>query len=568
MLQPRTIKNAMASVLPLLLIPALAMVLTAQQPIDQQNEPLQESRDLQMEQQADNPMVAEALRQASEARAQLESGEAGSNLIQSESVKGQPMQDPPTREQIIQRDEQLDARPTSYVDQDVEADVSHTISLQEGETYLGQGVMYDGFNMNGQVPGPTIRVQEGDIVELEVRNDGVHPHGASIHAAYTQTSSHLGDIPSGESRTFKFKASQPGVFLYHCAPGGHAIPMHVIFGQYGTMIVEPADDGPQFKLEEELGHEPDLEIVLNQHEWYASGKDGVDEDPQYVTFNGEIFRYIADPIMAEPGDYVRMYINNIGPNLLSTFHIVGIVWDYAYWQGHPENVRKGGQTVTAGPSDTWVVEFRIPPEEGPYTMLSHAVGSTSKGAIGIIQAEWGAEGPDFVDGSGPKYSDDELAELSEEAKRVISPFKPGTPDVDPPEVYGSETEEVTVRIQGNSFYPKRLEIEEGTKVTWINEDVFTMLQGELSGQHNVVASEGPENFASPMLGHAETFSHTFEEPGEYSYLCTPHPYMQGEVEVVSADDPPAGFGYLMFTLIFAVGAIFASIVAWRKGSSS
>ena len=96
----------------------------------------------------------------------------------------------------------------------------------------------------------------------------------------------------------------------------------------------------------------------------------------YTAFNGKLFRYVEEPIVGNPGDYVRLNFLNAGPNLLSTFHIVGVIWDFAYWQGNPDNKFIGGQTVTAKPSDSWVVEFRIPPDEGSYLMLSHAVGST------------------------------------------------------------------------------------------------------------------------------------------------------------------------------------------------
>ncbi len=467
--------------------------------------------------------------------------------------------------EIIRRDEALGIRPTSYVDQDVEADVTHTIRMEEGLAYLGNGVMYDGFRMNGTIPGPTLRVREGDIVEIVVENAGSIPHGASIHAAYTQTSKYLGEIPPGQSRSIKFKATHPGVYLYHCAPGGHAIPMHVLFGQYGMMVVEPSEE--QYRLEEELGHGPDVEIFLNQHEWYASGTDAVDENPMYVTFNGEIFRYVSEPITARPGDYVRIYFMNIGPNLLSTFHLVGIVWDYAYWQGHPANILEGGQTVTAGPSDTWVVEFRLPPDEGAFTMLSHAVGSTSKGAIGLLvgdrNAEMPEDGPKVVLGDGPSYTDEELDDLLAEANRVISPFKPGSWDVDPPVSYGSDTDSVTVRIKGNAFSPKRLEITPGTTVTWINEDVFSFMAGEFSGIHNAVSTSGPASFGSPMLAHAESWSFTFEEEGEYTYICTPHPYMEGVVNVREAETERDIAG-LVWPMIPALLALVFAFAAWRK----
>ena len=463
--------------------------------------------------------------------------------------------------EIIYRDAALSIPQTSYVDQDIEPDVTVTITLDEGLAYLGNGVVYDGFRTNGQVPGPTIRVKQGDVVEMIVENTGTIPHGASLHAAYTQTSKYLGEIPAGQSRSIKFRATYPGVFMYHCAPGGHAIPMHVLFGQYGMMVVEPADQ--KYRLEEELGHGPDLEIFLLQHEWYASGKDAVEGNPTYITFNGEIFRYVKDPITAKPGDYVRIYFMNIGPNLVSTFHLVGIVWDFAYWQGHPEAVFPGGQTVTAGPSDSWVVEFRVPPDEGAYTMLSHAVGSTSRGAIGLLVADRNADTPKTVLADGPAYTEEELAAFKEEAHRVMSPFKAGSPDIDPPAVYGNDTKEFTVKIIGNSYYPKVLEITPGTTVTWVNEDVFSYLAGEFSGIHNVVSTEGPTNLNSPMLAHAETWSYTFEQEGEYTYICTPHPYMEGKVTVRKADRD-IDFAMIMWPMIPALIALGFAIAAWRR----
>jgi nitrite reductase (NO-forming) len=464
--------------------------------------------------------------------------------------------------EIINRDANLSIPATGYVDQDVEPDVTITIELDEGLSYLGNGVVYDGFRTDGTIPGPNIRVREGDIVEFIVKNNGRIPHGASIHAAYTQTSKYLGQIPAGQSKSVKFKATIPGIYMYHCAPGGHAIPMHVMFGQYGMMIVEPADQ--QFRLAEELGHGPDIEIDLLQHEWYASGKDAVEGNPTYVTFNGEIFKYVKDPITAKPGDYVRINFLNVGPNLLSTFHLVGIIWDYAYWQGHPENVLKHGQIVTAGPSDSFVIEFRIPPDEGAYTMLSHAVGSTSRGAIGLLVADRDADTPKLVTSEGPAYSEEELADIKSRASRVMSPFRPGSPDIDPVAVYGEDTKDVTVQIIGNSYYPKQIQITPGTTVTWVNEDVFSFLAGEYSGIHNVVSTEGPTNLNSPMLAHAESWSYTFEEEGDYTYICTPHPYMVGKVSVVKPDSELnlVSIAWPLLTLV----ALGFAIVAFRKNN--
>jgi nitrite reductase (NO-forming) len=457
--------------------------------------------------------------------------------------------------EIINRDNGLSIPPTSYVPQNTVPTKKVSIDLYEGEVYIGNGVIYKGFVTNGTIPGPTIIVEEGDIVEFTVNNKGNIPHGASIHAAYTQTSKYLGKIPAGESRKMVFKVATPGVYMYHCAPGGHAIPMHIIFGQYGMMVVKPKKP---YKLEQILNKKPDVEIYLNQHEFYASGKDAVTGDPMYVTFNGKIFRYVEEPIKAKPGDYVRIYFLNSGPNLLSTFHIVGIIWDYVYWQGNPDVSMPGGQSVTTGPADSWVIEFRMPPDEGAYTMLTHAVGSTDRGAIGLIVCDDSADTPTTVIGDGPSYTQEEMDEIKSKATRTISPFEPGSPDVDVPVVYDENVKEVTIQIIGNSYYPKVVKVTPGTKVRWVNEDVFSYMEGEFAGIHNVASYESPEPVMSELLAHTESFEFVFEEEGDYKYMCTPHPYMRGVVTVYEAGSSSASGG--MWVIILSVVSIAILVV--------
>lgn len=440
--------------------------------------------------------------------------------------------------EILERDYALSTTPYSTVPQDAPVDKSFTVTLNEGQTYLGNGIVYDGFLIDGKVPGPTLIVDEGDVVEMKIVNDGDIPHGASIHAAYTQTSKYVGKIEPKTSKSVRFRANTPGVYMYHCAPGGHAIGMHVIGGQYGMIVVKPAPGS--YRLEQELGHAPNLELYLIQHELYASGKDSISGQPEYVLFNGRTFRYIEEPILTKPGDYVRIYFLNVGPNILSTFHIVGIIWDHVYWQGHPAAGLAGGQSVTAGPTDAFVIDFRMPPDEGAYTMLTHAVGSTNRGAIGLLVVDAKADLPPFrsILADGPSFSDSEKKAFIKGATRVIAPFGLGThPEKDAPVVYGPETREVKISIIGNSFHPKVVQITPGTRVTWTNEDVFTYLAGEYAGIHNASATTSPEDvdpFNSPLLAHGESWSATFDTPFTYEYICTPHPYMKGRIIVQDA----------------------------------
>jgi nitrite reductase (NO-forming) len=307
--------------------------------------------------------------------------------------------------------------------------------------------------------------------------------------------------------------------------------MHTLLGQYGMMVVRPKKQ--KFKMDEVMGRGPDLELFISQHELYASGKDAVEGKPAYVMFNGSLFRYVANPIKARPGDFVRIHFLNLGPNLISTFHLVGIVWDYAYWQGSPapENTFVGGQSVLAGPTDSWVVDFRVPPDEGSYLIVTHAFGSTTRGAIGILSAAKDNVRSPTVLADGPTYTADEVAKLKAKAVRVIAPTEPGSEELANPVRLPAGETKLRITIVGNSFNPKVVEVPAGTTIEWVNEDVFAFFQGEFSGVHDAQCYEGPEKFNSPMLGHAEKWSVKLDKKGEYKYLCTPHPYMEGVIRV-------------------------------------
>lgn len=448
--------------------------------------------------------------------------------------------------------------PTSYVPQGTKPNKRVKITMTQGEVALGQGVVYRGFLINNQIPGPTIILEENDVVEFTVENKGDVPHGVSIHAAYTQTSKYLGNIAPNETKSLIFRVPYPGVYMYHCAPGGHAIPMHTFFGQYGMIVVKPKTK--QYAMERITGRKPDIEVYMLQHEIYGSGKDAVDNKPLYVMFNGKLFRYVENPIKARPGDYVRVYLLNVGPNTMSTFHLVGIVWDYAYWQGHPDNVFVGGQSVLAGPTDSWVIDFRAPEDEGNYLIVTHTFGTATRGAIGILKVDGRAERDRVILADGPTMSAQEFEEYRKQAVRVVSPHDIGTPDVDAPYIVPKEQKKVTVRIIGNSYYPKVVHVPKGAEVEWINEDVFTYSEGEFAGIHNVFVTDGPDRFASPLLGHAESYTHTFDKAGEYQYICTPHPYMKGKV-VVYETPIAAQRGSMMFALL-GVGGLALLISVW------
>lgn len=402
----------------------------------------------------------------------------------------------------------------------------YLLITSENDVLIDDGVVFRAWTFNGTVPGPLILLEEGDVVEIEVKNEGKYTHGASIHAANTQTSLFVGSIPPGESRKLIFKADFPGVYMYHCAPGGHGILTHTLAGMYGMIVVEPKR--MKYKLEEQLGKEPDIKVFLVQHEVYANGKDFTDGRPIYVMFNGRVFRYLTDPIKARPGDYVRFYFLNVGPNLVSSFHAVGGIWEYVYHGGNPNNIEEGLQTVTVGPTDSYVIEWRVP-SEGNFLLVTHAFGiQTLKGAAGYLSSKVDNERVSVVLPNGPIPPPQ-----IQSAKRVIAPFEPTPEERETPTTfYPGDT--VVVRIVGNSFYPKVARVPTGSKIVWVNEDVLSIGSGEITGQHNVAAVSGPETFTSEILKNAEKFAFTPTKEGTYDYICGIHPYMKGEIVVYRA----------------------------------
>jgi nitrite reductase (NO-forming) len=429
---------------------------------------------------------------------------------------------------------------------DAKPSKSFLLVAEERDVVIGDGLVFKAFTFNGTSPGPLIVVEEGDVVEIVVKNVGRYTHGLSIHAANTQTSKFVGNIaPNGEGRLL-FKADFPGVYMYHCAPGGHGILTHTLAGMYGMVVVEPKKGS--YLLERQLGREPDIRVYLIQHEVYMNGRDFYDGKPAYVMFNGYVFRYLGEPIKARPGDYVRFYFLNVGPSLTASFHAVGGIWEYVYQGGNPNNVHIGLQTVTVGPTDSYVIEWRVP-AEGNFLLVTHAFGTQAiKGAVGVISSSADAERTSVVLPNGPALAP------PTSVKRILAPFEPTQDEV---KTY-LPGEKVVIQIVGNSFYPKVARVPVGSQVTWVNEDVLSIGSGEITGQHNIAVVQGPVSLTSPLLKNAEQFTLKIDKEGLYQYICGIHPYMKGEISAYQASGV-GGLGLLgglSFTADLTVISVF------------
>ena len=284
------------------------------------------------------------------------------------------------------------------IDRDYPAKVRVKMETVEKTMKMDDGVEYHYWTFNGDVPGRMIRVREGDTVEVEFSNNpsSTVPHNVDFHAATGPGGGAAASFTApGRTSTFSFKALQPGLYIYHCAVA--PVGMHIANGMYGLILVEPKEGLPKV----------DKEFYIVQGDFYTKGKKGaqglqpfdmdkaIAEQPEYVVFNGHVGAIAGDnALKAKAGETVRMYVGNGGPNLVSSFHVIGEIFDKVYVEGGKlinENVQS--TIIPAGGSA--MVEFKVD-VPGSYTLVDHSIfRAFNKGALGQLKVE-GAENPEIM----------------------------------------------------------------------------------------------------------------------------------------------------------------------------
>jgi len=262
----------------------------------------------------------------------------------------------------------------------------YRIPIKDATITIADGVKFKGWTFGGTVPGPIIHVRQGDHVRINVVNEADMPHSIDFHAARVPANVAYRMIMPKDSVMFEFDAKDPGAFMVHC--GTPPVTMHLMQGMYLPIIVDPRDG---------WGTKADKEYVLVQSEFYTkagpdSGVAVSDWDAEkaknasYVVFNGRAGQYKDHPIKVTPGERIRFYVVNAGPNFDSDFHIVGNVFDRVYPDGHPEHALEGVQTysVPAGGGVVFETVFDKG-SEGIYPFVTHSFADAEKGAVGMIQ---------------------------------------------------------------------------------------------------------------------------------------------------------------------------------------
>ena len=263
---------------------------------------------------------------------------------------------------------------------------------------MADGVDYTYWTFNGDVPGQMIRVREGDTVEVEFSNNpnSTVPHNVDFHASTGTGGGAAATFTApGRTSTFRWKALQAGLYIYHCAVA--PVGMHIGDGMYGLVLVEPKEGLPKV----------DKEFYIVQGDFYTKGKYGepglqpfdmdkaIREDADYVVFNGHVGAIAGDnALKAKVGETVRMYVGNGGPNLVSSFHVIGEIFDKVYVEGG-KLINENVQSTLIPAGGAAMIEFKVD-IPGSYTIVDHSLfRAFNKGALGQLVVE-GEDHPEIM----------------------------------------------------------------------------------------------------------------------------------------------------------------------------
>jgi nitrite reductase (NO-forming) len=268
---------------------------------------------------------------------------------------------------------------------------------------LNSGSTYRYWTFDGQVPGPMIRVRQGDTVEVMLKNaeDSWMMHNIDLHSV---TGPHGGGEASmaapGETKGFTFKALKPGLYVYHCATP--MVAQHIANGMYGMILVEPAEGLPPV----------DREFYVMQGELYTMEPIGtkgeltedfdalLNEMPTHFVFNGRVGALTGEKALeAKVGQTVRIFFGVGGPNKSSAFHVIGEIFDQVWELGNTQDAVPDVQTVTVAPGGATIadVTFEVP---GTYALVDHALSRVEKGLVAHIAVE-GPENPEVFSETVP-----------------------------------------------------------------------------------------------------------------------------------------------------------------------
>jgi nitrite reductase (NO-forming) len=265
-----------------------------------------------------------------------------------------------------------------------------SMEIKEQEGTMADGVKYTYWTFGGSVPGSFIRTRVGDEVEFHLKNhpDNKLPHNIDLHAVTGPGGGATSSLVApGHEKVFSFKVLNPGLYVYHCATA--PVGMHIANGMYGLILVEPEGGLPPV----------DKEYYIMQGDFYTQGEYGakglqpfdmnkaIKETPDYVVFNGKVGSLTnGNELTAKVGETVRLFVGNGGPNLVSSFHVIGEIFDNVHVEGG-NLVNKNVQTTLIPAGGSSIVDFKVE-TAGNFIIVDHSIfRAFNKGALGILKVE-------------------------------------------------------------------------------------------------------------------------------------------------------------------------------------
>jgi nitrite reductase (NO-forming) len=257
------------------------------------------------------------------------------------------------------------------------------LGISHDTVSIAPGVKFQGWTFNGTVPGPVVHVRQGQLVRVTLHNSSPMAHSVDFHAARIAPNLAFTDIMPGTTKTFAFRANDPGVFMVHC--GTAPAFAHIANGMYFAIVVEPKN----------MPH-ADIQYVLVASEFYLD-KDGLNAPasldmikaeqmtPDWVTWNGYAAQYKTHPLTARPGQTVRFWVVDAGPSLNTEFHVVGTLLNRAWVNADLTSApQQNIQTAVVPAGGGGVFDVKID-QPGIYPFVSHSFASVMLGEVGLLK---------------------------------------------------------------------------------------------------------------------------------------------------------------------------------------
>jgi nitrite reductase (NO-forming) len=423
------------------------------------------------------------------------------------------------------------------------------------------GIEYAAMTFNGTIPAPVMAVDQGDILNVTIKNEGKTIHSLDFHAGIGPGNVLSGNIHPGESKHVTIHAENPGVYMYHCAADGlNGVWEHIANGMYGAVVVHPEEEQPAKEFYLSFGENfntADKGLFVG-----ANGTTGTfdltkfaTQQPDLILTNGMAHKYVPgigetskivlnpnpEIFKVAPGELTRWYILSPGPNEGVSFHFISGQIDVRDGT-NADKTDYGTQLLN---DETWwvppgsasVIESTFP-ENGLYVGVDHNMNHVVRGAAFAVMADGNSTAQDQPPGTAvaPKGSDSPVADWSKPASYesiIANQSKPMEMTMNATLAYAQEAVSIAAGSSNPSatefFVPAEISVPAGSTVTWTNDD--TTIHTVVEGSAETASSGATPGFDSSIIAPKATWDNTFDTAGDFNYYCNLHPFMTGKVTV-------------------------------------